>query len=223
MGRGRLRGTLKNVVRVVAGNADLPLSLGVVGFKVLVGEGPVVQGTACHRAVSRAGTEVLFEIEVDSTGSGSVGAPSFTTLTATVTPGSTATYPVTLPSTATDVSATCLNLPSGATCTYSAATGAVKVATSATTPAGTYQITVVFTETLPGAAPAMVFLPIMLLPLPFARKKWAARQVGFIAFLALALTLALASGCGGGSSGTGQTQSPTHVATSSGGVTLTVQ
>jgi hypothetical protein len=88
---------------------------------------------------------------------------------------------------------------------------------------GTYQITVVFTETLPGAATAIMFLPILLLPLLFARRKLGAGQVGFMAFLALALALTVASGCAGGSSGTGQTQLQTHVATSSGVVTLTVQ
>jgi hypothetical protein len=168
------------------------------------------------------GTSNSRQFEVDSAASDSAGAPSFTTLTAIATPGSTATYAVTLPSTATDISATCLNLPSGATCTYSAATGAVTIATSATTPAGTYQITAVFAETLPGAAAAMVFLPILLLPLLFARRKWAARRIGLMVFLALALAVTVASGCGGGSGG-GQTQPQTHEATSSGVVTLTVQ
>jgi hypothetical protein len=55
--------------------------------------------------------------------------------------------------------ATCLNLPTGATCSYSATTNTVSIATSATTPRGTYQITVVFTETLPGAAEASILLP----------------------------------------------------------------
>jgi hypothetical protein len=169
------------------------------------------------------GTSNLVQFEVDTAASGSASAPSFTTLTATVAPGSTASYPVTLTSGATDVSVSCLNLPVGATCTYSAAVGAVTITTSATTPAGTYQITVVFTETLPGAATAMVYLPILLLPLLFARIRLGAREVGFMAFLALALALTVAIGCGGGSSGSGQTQASTHVATSSGVVTLTVQ
>lgn len=116
---------------------------------------------------------------------------------------------------------TCLNLPAGATCTYSAA--AVTIATSATTPAGTYQITVVFTETLPGAVTAWLFPPILLLPLLFARRTFSARRGALMAFLALTLALMVTSGCGGGSPGAGQNQSPTHVATSSGGVTLTVQ
>jgi hypothetical protein len=169
------------------------------------------------------GTSNLVQFEVDSAPSASAGAPSFTTLTATVTPGSTTSYPVTLPSSATDVSISCLNLPAGATCTYSATASAVTITTSATTPAGTYQITIVFTETLPGAATAILFLPLLLLPLLFARRKLGARRVGFMAFLALALALTVASGCGGGSPGGGQTQPQTHVATSSGVVTLTIQ
>lgn len=167
------------------------------------------------------GTSNSMQFEVDSASPGS--GPSFTTLTATVTPGSAATYPVTVPSSATNVSVTCLNLPSGATCTYSAATGAVTIATAATTPAGTYQITVVFTETLPGAATALVFLPIVLLPLLFAKRRWAEQHIGSMAFLALALVLTAVNGCGGGSSRNGQTQSQTHQATSSGVVTLNVQ
>jgi len=56
--------------------------------------------------------------------------------------------------------------------------GAVTIATSSKTPLGTYQITVIFTETLPGAAPALVLLPILLLPLAFARRRWTlARQL----------------------------------------------
>ena len=51
MGRGRLRGAFEDIVRVVAGNADFPFRLGVVGLKVLVADGPVVQRAARHRAV----------------------------------------------------------------------------------------------------------------------------------------------------------------------------
>ena len=167
------------------------------------------------------GTSNSLQFEIDSASSGQ--GPSFTTATTGVAPGSTATYPVTLPSSASDVSVTCLNLPSGATCTYSAASSEVTIATSATTPAGTYQITVVFTETLPGAAPALIFLPILLSPFLLVRKKRLARSTLFIVAGCLALTLTLVSGCGGGSSGNGGTQPQTHQVTSSGVVTLTVQ
>jgi hypothetical protein len=165
------------------------------------------------------GTSNSLQFEVDSGTSGS--GPTFTTLTATVAPGSTASYSVTLPSGATDVSVTCLNLPTGASCSYSSSAGAVTITTSATTPAGTYQITVVFTETLPGAATGFVLFPFLLLPLLLIRKRLAARGIWLTACLVFALTagVACAVGCGGGGSGSIQT----HQVTSSGVVTLKVQ
>jgi hypothetical protein len=89
------------------------------------------------------GTSNAFQFEVDAAGSGST---TFTTVTATATPGSAASYSVTLPSGSSNVTVTCLNLPAGATCSYNSQTNSVTIATSATTPAGTYQITVVFTH-----------------------------------------------------------------------------
>jgi hypothetical protein len=168
-----------------------------------------------------AGSSNALMFEIDSAGSNTP--PNFATSSATVSRGSSATYPVTLPSSATNVSATCLNLPSGATCSYSAGTGAVTINTSSTTPAGTYQIIVVFTETLPGAATALVFLPFLLLPRLLLRRKWAARGFWLTACLALLVSaVAITSSCGGG----GNTPPPppqTHQVTSSGVVTLTVQ
>jgi hypothetical protein len=119
----------------------------------------------------------------------------------------------------------CLNLPAGATCSYSAASGTVTISTSATTPAGTYQVTVVFNETLPGAASGLIFLPILLLPLVATRRKWARQHILLSALLAVTLTAVAATlGCGGGSSG-GSSYTPpqTHTVTSSGTVTLVVQ
>jgi hypothetical protein len=134
-----------------------------------------------------------------------------------------ANYPVTLPSSASNVSATCLNLPSGATCSYSVSTGAITIKTASSTPAGTYQIIVFFTETLPGLASATVFLPILLLPRLFLTRKWAARRFWLTACLALLVSaVAITSGCGGG--GNAPPPPPqTHQVTSSGVVTLTVQ
>ncbi len=170
------------------------------------------------------GTSNVLQFEVDSATSGSVAPPSFTTLTASVAPGSSATYPVTLPSSATNVSVNCLNLPSGATCSYSATSATVTIATSATTPAGTYVITVVFTETLPGASSALLVLPLLLLPLVAARRRWKARRIGLIAGLVLIIMVAItAGGCGGGSSSSTSTTPQTHQVTSSAAVTLTVQ
>ena len=169
------------------------------------------------------GTSNAWQFEVDSVSSGST-APTITSTTETVAAGSTASYPVTMPSSVTSVSISCLNLPTGASCSYSSTTNTVTITTSSTTPKGTYQITVVFTETVTGAA---FLLPILLLPLGFMRKKLAARGIWLTACLGLVLmaTAALSIGCGGGSSGgSGSTTPPaTHQVTSSGAVSLTIQ
>jgi sugar lactone lactonase YvrE len=172
------------------------------------------------------GTSNAWQFEVDSTSSGST-APIITSTTETVAAGSTASYPVTVPSSVTSVSVTCLNLPAGATCSYSSATNTVTIATSSTTSTGTYQITVVFIETVTGAASGFILLPILLLPLGFMRRKLAARGIWLTACLGLVLmaTAALSIGCGsGGSSGSSSTTPPaTHQVTSSGAVSLTIQ
>lgn len=64
------------------------------------------------------------QFEVDSVSAAS-GSPVFPNPTQSVVAGGTAQYTATLPSTATNVSATCLNLPAGATCTYASSSGAV--------------------------------------------------------------------------------------------------
>jgi hypothetical protein len=94
------------------------------------------------------GTSNSLQFEVDSAAPGSTP-PTFGSSTARVAAGSTASFPVTLPSKATSVSVTCLNLPTGATCSYSSTTNTVTIATTLATPAGTYQITAVFTELCP--------------------------------------------------------------------------
>jgi hypothetical protein len=172
------------------------------------------------------GTSNAWQFEVDSVSSGAT-APTITSTTETVTAGSTASYPVTMPSAVTSVSVTCLNLPTGAACSYSSTTNTVTITTSSTTPKGTYQITVVFIETVTGAASGFILLPILLLPLGFMRRKLAARGIWLTACLGLVLmaTAALSIGCGsGGSSGSGSTTPPaTHQVTSSGAVSLTIQ
>jgi hypothetical protein len=99
------------------------------------------------------------------------------------------------------------------------------IATSSTTPAGTYQITVVFSETVSGAA-ALILLPILLLPLVILRKKLARRGVWITACFGLILLSAAAFGigCGGGGGGGGGSTPviQTHQVSSSGVVTLTV-
>jgi hypothetical protein len=169
------------------------------------------------------GTSNTLQVEIDSAGTGSGTAPSFTSPTASVAAGSTASYPVTLPTSATSVSASCLNLPTGTSCSYSASSGAVTITTSPSTPKGTYQITVVFSETLPGSTSAFVILPFLLLPLLFIRRKMAGRGAWFTACIGLILLagVAAAVGCGGSSSATAT--NPTHQVNSSGTVSLTVQ
>jgi hypothetical protein len=171
------------------------------------------------------GASTALQFEVDSTGSGSTP-PNFTTLTQTITAGSPANYPVTLPSSVQSASVTCLNLPTGASCSYSSTTNTLTITTSSTTPKGTYQITVVFTETVSGAATSWILLPILLLPLVFLRRKLAAQGIWITACLGMVLLAAVAytAGCGGG--GSTQTTTPppqTHQAVSSGAVSTTVQ
>lgn len=167
----------------------------------------------------------VLQFEIDSATTGSAAAPVFSTATATIAAGSTATYPVALPSTATNASATCLNLPTGATCSYSAASVAIAINTLSTTPAATYTVTVVFTETQPGAATAAVLMPILLLPFACLRRKTSFRRL-CLTFLMGALLLVPAvcvTACGGSS---GSTQTPptvTQQVTRSAIVSLTVQ
>jgi hypothetical protein len=179
------------------------------------------------------GTTGILQFEVDTAGSTATG-PTFTLTTGSVTAGSSASYPVTLPSTVTTSTVSCLNLPPGASCSYSATTNTVTITTSAATPAGTYQVTVVFNETVSGAATSWILLPILLLPLVFLRRRMAARGVWVTACLGLVLLAGATpcTGCGGGGGGGGGSTgggggsgggTQTHQVTSSGVVTLTVQ
>ncbi|HEY0758988.1 MAG TPA: FG-GAP-like repeat-containing protein [Acidisarcina sp.] len=189
--------------------AQVPAALiGSAGISAITVQSPAPGG----------GTSNSMQFEIDSAGSTPA---TFTSSTATISPGSTASYPVTLPSSATNVSVTCLNLPSGATCGY--AGGMLTITTTSAVHTGTYQVTGVFTETLPGAA-AWILLPIVLLPLAAAKKR--ARTTGVWLTIAVAVVITFAgTGCGGGgSSGGGGSNPPpaTHQATSSGVVTLIV-
>jgi hypothetical protein len=169
------------------------------------------------------GTSPSLQFEVDSA---SGNAPSFSTAAGIVTAGGTASYPVTLPSSATNVSVTCLNLPSGATCSYSSVTGIVSIATASTTPKGTYDVTVVFTETLPGTAIAFVLLPVLLIPLLLIRKRLTAQGAWFSLCFSIVLLAGgtVVVGCGSKASPPKSTvPDPTHQVTSSGSVRLIVQ
>ena len=163
------------------------------------------------------GSSAGLEFESDSASSLDAGPPSFTTGAAMVSPGASATYAVTLPSSVMSATAGCLNLPSGASCSY--ANGVVTVATSANTPAGTYVITVVFTETLAGVA-AGFSLPLLLLVVRIRRRsshgsgRWVAGCAA-LALMAVGLVFTGCGGNGGSGSGTTPTSPATHQATSS--------
>ena len=175
------------------------------------------------------GASGSLQFEIDSPYSGSVPAPVFSPASATVTAGSTASFGVILPGSATNVSVSCLNLPAGAACTYSSLSSALTITTSNTTPAGSYQITTVFTETLPVSAYSYIPFPLFLFSLLFRGKRQSARKVGFVFCVLLVLAFAACcTGCGGGGgSGSGSgtttsTPSPTHQVTRSGVVNLIV-
>lgn len=167
------------------------------------------------------GTSASFQFEID-TASSSGNAPTFTSTTATVSAGQSASYAVTPPSNASNLSVTCLNLPSGATCSYSTATNTVSIATSATTPSGTYHVTVVFYETITTTSTGWILAPFLLFPLFFIRRRFAAGGVWVCLALALAICVATVTGCGGSSSTQTPKTTQTQV-TASSTVTLTVK
>ena len=116
----------------------------------------------------------------------------------------------------------CLNLPAGAACSYAASSGTLSITTTSATPDGTYLITAVFTETLPGAA-ALILLPFLLAPLAGRSNRKALRIIVATVAMFIVAVVAAGSGCGGGGGGGGTTPPPaSHQATSSGTVTLVV-
>lgn len=178
-------------------------------------------------AAPGGGTSANLQFEADSAPS-SATPPVFTSPAASITAGSTATYLVTLPSSATNVALNCLNLPTGASCSYSATDKSVSISTSSNTAKGTYQVTCVFTETEPGAAAGFLWR-VLLIPAWFIKRRNGKRRINFFAYVPLVLVLAAvcAIGCGGGSGGGSAPvppqPSPTHQVTSSGVVSLTIQ
>jgi hypothetical protein len=158
-------------------------------------------------------TSAVWQFEISPSGSGTGTPPVVTPVSVSISPGSSATYSITLPAGATKISVECLNLPSGASCSFTKPT--LTITTSTSTPAGTYTIVAVFTYTVPGAASSsLIFLPLLLLPLVLARKRWAKARIVLIACVVLGMLTLTNIGCGGG---------PTHQATSTAGVTLVVQ
>ena len=166
------------------------------------------------------GASNAWQFEVDSAASGT-SEPTITSTSETIAAGSTASYPVTVPSSGTNISVSCLNRPAGATCSYSSTTNTVTIATSSTTPKGTYQIIVVFTETVTSSA---FLLPILLLPLGFLRRKSTGRGIWLTACLGLVYWLQWHSVSAAGHNPPGSTTPPaTQQVTSSSAVSLTIQ
>lgn len=196
-------------------SAQVPASdLAIAGINII----------SVHTPGPGGGTSNNFQFEIDTAGSGTSATPGFSSTTANVAAGSTASYPVTLSSSVTAVSVTCLNLPPGATCSYSSTSGALMVTTASTTPAGTYQVTVVFSETLPGTGSALVILPLLLLPTIFLRKRLAKRLGWTTCMGAVLLACAAMSIACGGSSTAAVTPplNPVHQVTRSGMISLTI-
>lgn len=178
-----------------------------------------ITSLAVQNPTASGGNSTTFQFETDPAGA---VAASFGTTTATVAAGATAGYTVTLPTGASGIAVQCLNLPAGASCNY--ANGQLSIVTGSSTASGTYQVTAVFTETLPGAASAWLLLPFGLLPLVAGRRRRLLLTLGLLlAAAALQLTM---SGCGGGSGGgsaSGTTTTQTHSSTSTGTVTIVVK
>jgi hypothetical protein len=168
------------------------------------------------------GTSDILQFEVDSPAA-TTTAPTVPSTVVSITAGSTASYSISFPAAVTSATATCLNLPAGAICSYSSATKMLTISTASTTPAGTYQVTVVFSEAVASTASAGIFLPFLLLPLFFLRKKLTSRGIWSAACLGLILLTATAFSIGCGGSGSATSTQSTQSVTSSGVVALTVQ
>jgi hypothetical protein len=168
------------------------------------------------------GTSDVLQFEVDSP-SGSATAPTAPSTVVSVTAGSTATYTISFPADVTGATATCLNLPAGALCSFSNTTNVLTITTSSTTPAGTYQVTVVFNETVTSTMTAGILAPFLLLPLFLLRKKLRLRGIWSTAWLGLVLFVAVAYGTGCGGSSSSRTTTTTSSVTSSAVIGLVVQ
>jgi hypothetical protein len=188
-------------------------------------------GTAAIKVVDPTlGTSLPFQFAID-TPSTSTGAITVTTSSTpvTVTAGQAASVTVALTNTGSsaEITAQCVNLPAYATCSYSSSTQTVTISTTASTPKGTYYVTVIFTSTSQTATLAhtrtffaawsgLLGLPLGLLWVGGGRKKALRR---YLLILVGLLLLASLVGCGGKA----QSSSAAVTTQASTGVTLTVQ
>lgn len=157
---------------------------------------------------------------------------------ATVTAGSSATISLAFKNAVSGSVIGCLNLPTGASCTYvdnpnSVNSGVLTIATSSTTPKGIYVITIVGSETVPVATSSSVasttglLLSALLLPLGLLRRKvrMKARSVWLTMCMGLVLlaSAAFLTSCSNVSTSEPKTYSSTTKASCAGTVTLTVR
>jgi hypothetical protein len=159
------------------------------------------------------GVSPAFVFAIDSP----ANAPGAFTVTATtanlnVAQGQNTTLPISFAalSNGAQITATCLNLPTGASCSFDTITKIVTIATTALTSKGQYQITILFTVTQQNIA--MVRSPISLatwlgfagLPLGFFWMGTRQNKIRVTVLLGICLVLTLA-GCGGGHPSTAPT------------------
>jgi hypothetical protein len=170
------------------------------------------------------GISDVLQFEVDSQAAAATS-PTVPSAVVTVTAGSAATYSISFPASVTNATATCLNLPAGALCSFSFSSGILTISTPSSTPAGTYQVTVVFDETVSGSSSGFILLPLLLLPVYLLRKRLTARGMWSGVGLGLILVGAMAFGvgCGGASSCSTATTTSSQSVTSSGVVGMKVQ
>ena len=191
-------------------------------------------GTAQVTAASSSGTSPAFVLAIDSSSSGSSTSINLTAQATTlnVQAGQAVSDTVTFNGAASgsQITAACQNLPTGATCSFDSSTKTVTIQTAASTPAGQYQVLVIFTVTQQTVAQVrrqplllaswtgLMGLPLGLLCWTGTRKK--AIRLVVLGLLGLCLCLSLA--CGGGSS-TSSTTSTARTTQTSMALTVNVQ
>jgi hypothetical protein len=164
---------------------------------------------AVNNPAPNGGVSGTYTFAIDSPANATGGfAVSTTSVTLNVSHGQSTTLPVTFSGSVNvaQLSATCINLPPGVTCTFNSSTSTVTIATSSSTPKGSYQIGVIFTVTQQASARrqglffaaygGLLGLPLGAVWIAIARgdkrRRWA------MILLALLLVAVLAA-CGGSS------------------------
>lgn len=209
---------------------NTPLSTQFVSQTELIAQVPAyllssvgVANVSVSTPTPGGGTSNGFAFQVDSPSS-AMTSPLITPPTQIISAGSTASYSVVLPADISDVSASCLNLPSGASCSYG--NGKLLISTASTSPSGTYQITVVITGNQSGESSSGLLLPILLLPVVFTWRRSHRGRWTCVLLVVLALAAMATTGCGGGSGakpGSSNDSTATTQVTTSASIGLTIQ